>query len=93
MQKKEIFPVTGLGCAACATRVGKVLNAQDGVIEANVNYASATALVEYDPVKSGFLAFIVPKIPSDSRIDLETMIVKTREEAESAMAEWLSSGN
>ena len=51
MQKKEIFPVTGLGCAACATRVGKVLNAQSGVIEANVNYASATALVEYDPEK------------------------------------------
>ena len=51
MQKKEIFPVTGLGCAACATRVGKVLNAQSGVIEANVNYASATALVEYDSEK------------------------------------------
>ena len=48
MRKKEIFPVTGLGCAACAARVGKVLNAQDGVTEANVNYASATALVEYD---------------------------------------------
>ena len=48
MQKKEIFPVTGLGCAACAARVGKVLNAQKGVVEANVNYASATALVEYD---------------------------------------------
>ena len=43
--------MTGLGCAACATRVGKVLNAQSGVIEANVNYASATALVEYDPEK------------------------------------------
>ena len=40
--------MTGLGCAACAARVGKVLNAQDGVTEANVNYASATALVEYD---------------------------------------------
>ena len=51
MQKKEIFPVTGLGCAACAARVGKVLNAQEGVVEANVNYASATALVEYDPEK------------------------------------------
>ena len=37
MRKKEIFPVTGLGCAACAARVGKVLNAQDGVTEANVN--------------------------------------------------------
>ena len=48
MRKKEIFPVTGLGCAACAARVGKVLNAQDGVTEANVNYASAAALVEYD---------------------------------------------
>ena len=33
MRKKEIFPVTGLGCAACAARVGKVLNAQDGVTE------------------------------------------------------------
>ena len=44
--------MTGLGCAACAARVGKVLNAQDGVTEANVNYASATALVEYDTDRS-----------------------------------------
>ena len=51
MQKKEVFPVTGLGCAACAARVSKVLNAQPGVIEANVNYASATAMVCYDTDK------------------------------------------
>lgn len=51
MQKKEIFPVTGMGCAACAARVNKVLNSQDGVAEANVNYASATALVTYDTDK------------------------------------------
>ena len=48
MQKKEVFPVTGLGCAACAARVNKVLNSCEGVEEANVNYASATALVTYD---------------------------------------------
>ncbi|HIZ86670.1 MAG TPA: heavy metal translocating P-type ATPase [Candidatus Coprenecus pullistercoris] len=51
MRKKEIFPITGLGCAACAARVNKVLNACDGVQEANVNYASATALVDYDDSK------------------------------------------
>lgn len=51
MQKKELFPVTGMGCAACATRVNKVLNSCEGVKEANVNYASATALVTYDTQK------------------------------------------
>ena len=51
MQKKEIFPVTGLGCAACAARVNKVLNSCEGVEEANVNYASATVLVSYDDSK------------------------------------------
>ena len=47
MQKKELFPVTGLGCAACAARVNKVLNSCDGVEEANVNYASATGDIRY----------------------------------------------
>ena len=48
MQKKEIFPVTCLGFAACAASVNKVLSSCDGVEDANVNYASATALVTYD---------------------------------------------
>ena len=51
MQKKEVFPVTGLGCAACAARVNRVLNSCEGVEEANVNYASATALVTFDTDK------------------------------------------
>ncbi|MCD8310075.1 MAG: heavy metal translocating P-type ATPase [Prevotellaceae bacterium] len=42
------FPVTGLGCAACATRVDKTLHKQSGVIEASVNYASAMAMVTFD---------------------------------------------
>ena len=48
MIKKETFPVLGMSCAACATRVDKTLNGQPGVQEASVNYASATAQVTYD---------------------------------------------
>lgn len=45
---KQTFPVLGMSCAACAARVGKTLNRQDGVCSANVNLAAATATVEYD---------------------------------------------
>ena len=48
MIKKETFPVLGMSCAACATRVDKTLNSQPGVQEASVNYASATVQVTYD---------------------------------------------
>lgn len=37
-----------MGCAACAARINKVLNEQPGVLEASVNYATATAIIEYD---------------------------------------------
>lgn len=47
--KKDIFPVVGMSCASCATRVGKVLNAVPGVSRADVNFASATVQVSYDP--------------------------------------------
>lgn len=45
---QENFPVLGLNCASCAARVDKTLNHQPGVNKATVNYASATATVEYD---------------------------------------------
>ena len=45
---KETFPVIGMSCAACATRVDKTLNQQKGVHTATVNYAAATATIEYD---------------------------------------------
>lgn len=46
---KQTFPVLGMSCAACATRVDKTLNRQEGVKTASVNYAAATATVEYTP--------------------------------------------
>ena len=45
---KESFPILGMSCASCAARVDKTLNKQKGVCNATVNYAAATATVEYD---------------------------------------------
>lgn len=45
----QTFPVLDMSCAACATRVEKTLNRQPGVYHAQVNYAAATATVEYNP--------------------------------------------
>lgn len=39
----------GMSCTSCSARVEKTLNHQSGVKKAVVNYASATATVEYDP--------------------------------------------
>ena len=45
------FPVTGMGCAACATRVERVLGQQPGVVTAGVNFASGMATVAYHPAE------------------------------------------
>ena len=45
---QETFPVMGMSCASCSARVEKTLNRQPSVRRATVNYASATATVEYD---------------------------------------------
>lgn len=45
---KESFPILGMSCASCAACVDKTLNKQKGVCNAAVNYAAATATVEYD---------------------------------------------
>lgn len=45
---KKTFPVLDMSCAACVTRVDKTLNGQEGVKLATVNYAAATATIEYD---------------------------------------------
>ena len=47
--RQETFPILGMSCAACAARVDKTLNRQSGVCRAAVNYAAATATVEYNP--------------------------------------------
>ncbi|MBD5355996.1 MAG: heavy metal translocating P-type ATPase [Bacteroides sp.] len=45
--KKNIFPIGGMSCAACAARVEKTLRSYKGVKEAAVNFATSGATVEY----------------------------------------------
>jgi P-type Cu+ transporter len=43
------FPVTGMTCAACQSRVQRALSAEPGVIDASVNLLTNSAAVRYDP--------------------------------------------
>lgn len=46
--KHEIFPVTGMMCAVCAGTVKNTLSAIEGVADADVNFATATATIDWD---------------------------------------------
>jgi Cu+-exporting ATPase len=60
-EKQQInISITGMTCAACSTRIEKVLNKMDGV-EANVNLAMEKASIAYHPEKTG-VKEIVQKI-------------------------------
>jgi len=56
-RKKVTFPVTGMTCASCVTRVEKALQGVNGVTSVNVNMASEKATVEYDASKAGMADF------------------------------------
>ena len=49
---KEIIPVTGMSCAACAGSVESILSKTKGVTKASVNFANNTVLVEYNELTS-----------------------------------------
>ena len=42
------LPVTGMSCASCATTIEKQLSGTPGVVKASVNFATATATVDFD---------------------------------------------
>ncbi|HEY3336033.1 MAG TPA: heavy metal translocating P-type ATPase, partial [Candidatus Limnocylindrales bacterium] len=45
------FPVEGMTCASCVNRITRFLNKVEGVEEANVNLASESATVRFDPAR------------------------------------------
>jgi Cu+-exporting ATPase len=45
------FPVEGMTCASCVNRITRFLRKADGVEEANVNLATETATVQFDPAR------------------------------------------
>jgi Cu+-exporting ATPase len=52
------LPITGMTCAACATRIERQLGRAPGVRRAGVNYATGRASVEYDPDAIGVQGLI-----------------------------------
>ena len=52
-KKKAILKIDGMSCAACAQKIEKNLNKRKGVLKAAVNFASQTAMVNYDSAMTG----------------------------------------
>lgn len=50
--KETTLKISGMSCAACATRIEKGLSKIDGVEEANVNFALESSKVVFDPSKT-----------------------------------------
>lgn len=46
---KKTYPVTGMSCAKCALSVESMLQSHQGVINASVNFAGSTVLVDFIP--------------------------------------------
>ena len=51
IKEKVELELSGMTCAACATRIEKTLNKIPGVSQATVNFAMETAHVEYNPAE------------------------------------------
>lgn len=45
---KKTYPVTNLSCASCAGNAEAVLQGQEGVLNASVNFANTSAYIEFD---------------------------------------------
>lgn len=56
-EKKAAISITGMTCAACATRIEKGLNKIEGVSQATVNLANEKATITYDSNKTEPSAF------------------------------------
>lgn len=70
--RKKTFPVLGMSCAACAVSVESMLKNTNGVINASVNYANASLLIEYDKsVSAEKLRDVLISIGYDILIDEE----------------------
>ena len=49
------FPVEGMTCASCVNRITRFLQKVDGVEDANVNLATESATVRFDPARIGLV--------------------------------------
>ncbi|WP_186577934.1 heavy metal translocating P-type ATPase [Aquibacillus kalidii] len=83
MEKTEL-DVFGMTCAACSTRIEKVLNKQAGVKKASVNLTTESASIEYNPGLVNTQAIIekIKKLGYDAKPKAETAEKQTHKEKE-----------
>lgn len=76
---KKSFPVLQMTCASCAVSVESILKSQAGVVDASVNYATATVLVEFIPsvIQAQSLKKAIQNIGYDLLIEDSTSIDDT----------------
>lgn len=82
--EKVDFDVLGMTCAACSTRIEKVLNKQDGVRGASVNLATESAAIEYNPALLSELDLIgkIQKLGYDAKEKVNKEEKQTHKEKE-----------
>ncbi|MGA2383030.1 MAG: copper-translocating P-type ATPase [Gemmatimonadales bacterium] len=74
-RQRVTFPVTGMFCAACASRIQRQLAATPGVREASVNFATTKATVELDDARLDTVAAAVREAGYDVGTDALTVAV------------------
>jgi Cu+-exporting ATPase len=69
--QKVRFPVEGMTCASCVNRIERYLRKVDGVTEVNVNLATESATVEFQPTVATFadLGSAVEAAGYEARLD------------------------
>ena len=96
------FPVEGMTCASCVNRITRFLEKVDGVEDANVNLASESATVRFDPTRVAVPALVeavdaagyVARVDQAASADHEAAIAEVAEartERDEAAARHLAS--
>ncbi|HEX9105950.1 MAG TPA: heavy metal translocating P-type ATPase, partial [Longimicrobiales bacterium] len=65
------FPVLGMSCAACASRIERTLGKAEGVDAASVNYGTERATVVFDPERTDAARLVesIREIGYDARVE------------------------
>jgi len=89
VQEKVAFDISGMTCAACATKIEKRISKMDGVSNASVNFALETIAVEYDSKQIETTEMItavkkmgyelIPKQDSKDKMDHKEQEIKKQE--------------
>src|SRR5690625_4929901 len=89
MEKSEL-DVMGMTCAACSSRIEKVLNKQEGIKEATVNLTTENATVEYKPGLIDEKAIIdrIKKLGYDAKVKADKQEKQSQKEKELQKMKW-----